>query len=347
VLLPLAVKFIDTGLGVPLPGVKVLIDAEQRLITNPDGYVFTEGLPRGEHRIMGTLDGYIPYHGIINTDVRGSDSGQRVLMMEPLHEGILMGKVLVIDPEGGGESVGATGPSGTRASDLNLQAALKLAAYLESAGAEVYLTRTGDNSVPPDERVALANSVRADYFFVIRHDASERSVFRPYVAYYGTSAAGVALAKSVAMAWLSITGEEPWIIEEYSYILRHTPCPAIALVYHDIGTEQREETTYSHAYGMRESYAVCTGLIEHLVESSDRMLHSIRGQVQMRNIPDSVFLIEVDDWLIVACDPAGHFIIRNLTPGQHLLRLLTPMNVTNEWWVNTEDLGNSPLILTP
>src|SRR5439155_22532400 len=92
--------------------------------------------------------------------------------------GALIGKRITLDPDGGGEADGGTGPSGTRAANLNLDVARALAGLLEAAGAEVRLTRSGDFALSDVERVQINEAFRADHFVRIGHRAE-----RPMVGY--------------------------------------------------------------------------------------------------------------------------------------------------------------------
>lgn len=345
--LPLTVRFIDADLGVPLQGVKVSIDGELALISNRDGYVLTEGLPRGEHRIIASKNGYKPYRGIINTDERGTNSGLRVFMMEPVHGGVLIGKRIVIDSEGGGETTGATGLHGTRSIDLNIRVARYLSDYLQKAGAEVYMTRTGDESITSLSRISLANRVEPDYYIAIRHEARSEEGIVAYIAHYGTSASGRALAESIASEWSAVMEEAPDIRVEYSFVLRHTPCPAVAVMCQDIGTPQREEATYFGGYGLRESYSIYAGILRHLLGTKTDSLDTIHGAVRLEGIENSTVVLEMDDWLPIGCDESGHFTARYVPPGEHLFELISPARSRNAWWVNTEQLTESPFILPP
>ncbi len=347
VLLPLAVKFIDGSIGTPLSGVKLDLDGEQFLVSNADGYVFSSSLPRGEHRVRASKPGYRPYAGVVNTDDRGRDSGLRVLLMDPVHQGVLMGRSVVVDPEGGGRELGATGPSGTRSIDLNLRVAQALAAYLEEAGASVHLTRDGDESVTSYQRVELANRVGADFFISVRHDAVAEPDRRPYLAYYGTSEYGKSLVREIALEWTAVLGEEPIMREEYRYILQHTPCPAIVVMSRDIGTAEREESTYRAHYGIREAHATYTGLVRFLLGAEAASLGEIEGQVQAPFRKEAPPVVELDGWLRTSCDSGGRFTLRLVEPGEHLLAITSPPELRNEWWVDTRELGRSPLILTP
>jgi N-acetylmuramoyl-L-alanine amidase len=71
---------------------------------------------------------------------------------------------------------GATGPSGTRESSVNLSIALKVKTLLETYGVRVVMTRSDDTSKDnPDlaRRVQIANSSGADLFLAIHQNATD------------------------------------------------------------------------------------------------------------------------------------------------------------------------------
>ncbi len=84
-------------------------------------------------------------------------------------DGVFHGRRIALDPEGGGDDAAGLGPSGTRASSLNLQVARALAAMLEAAGAEVLLVREGETTVPEVTRVRLAEGFGAERYLRIAH----------------------------------------------------------------------------------------------------------------------------------------------------------------------------------
>jgi hypothetical protein len=254
---------------------------------------------------------------------------------------------VVVDPEGGGRDLGATGPSGTRSIDLNLEVARSLAAYLEEAGATVLLTRDGDESVTSLQRIEIANRAGADFFISLRHDAVGEAGRKPYAAYYGTSEAGRKLAAAIALEWNAVLGEEPLLREEYRYVLQQTPCPAVVIMCRDIGTPEREESTYRAHYGIRESYAVYAGLVRFLAGGDADSLATIEGQVQAPFRQEVPPVLELDGWLRAACDSRGRFTLRLVEPGQHLIEITSPQELRNEWWIDTRELGSSPLLLGP
>jgi N-acetylmuramoyl-L-alanine amidase len=78
------------------------------------------------------------------------------------------GKPLVmIDPGHGGRDPGAIGPSGLKEVDVIMPVARRVAEILEKQGIAVRMTRTGDNYVGLDERVAMSREVGATMFVSI------------------------------------------------------------------------------------------------------------------------------------------------------------------------------------
>lgn len=98
-------------------------------------------------------------------------------MVFQLREPSIQGARIVIDPghgtDGKGTDPGAIGPGGTKEKDINLAVSLKLAELLKSAGASVFLTRSGE-SLPYylAERAYYANDIGADIFVSIHCNAS-------------------------------------------------------------------------------------------------------------------------------------------------------------------------------
>jgi len=85
-------------------------------------------------------------------------------------------RTVVVDPGHGGEENGAIGPRGTMEKDIALVMARQLKAALETGlGVRVVLTREGDETVPLDQRAAIANNHHADVFISLHANASVRS----------------------------------------------------------------------------------------------------------------------------------------------------------------------------
>jgi N-acetylmuramoyl-L-alanine amidase len=84
-------------------------------------------------------------------------------------------RTIVLDPGHGGDELGAKGPSGTLEKDVALAVARQLKAVLEARlGVRVLLTRDGDQTVPLDQRAAIANNNKSDLFVSLHANASVR-----------------------------------------------------------------------------------------------------------------------------------------------------------------------------
>lgn len=85
-------------------------------------------------------------------------------------------RTIVLDPGHGGEEEGAKGPGGALEKDVVLAVARQLRGALEARlGVRVLLTRDADQTVPHDDRAALANNNHADLFISLHANASVRS----------------------------------------------------------------------------------------------------------------------------------------------------------------------------
>ncbi len=83
---------------------------------------------------------------------------------------------IVLDPGHGGYDTGAIGPTGLMEKDVVLDLAVRLRRLLqERLGVRVIMTRTEDVFVPLQERTAIANRAKADFFISIHvNGASKR-----------------------------------------------------------------------------------------------------------------------------------------------------------------------------
>lgn len=93
--------------------------------------------------------------------------------------------VVVIDPGHGGEDHGAVGQGGLLEKDVVLDIAFALEKLLvEELGADVRLTRRGDEFVPLAERTEIANDFDAQLFISLHTNASPTNKLHGLEAYY-------------------------------------------------------------------------------------------------------------------------------------------------------------------
>lgn len=119
-------------------------------------------------------------------------------------------RTVVIDPGHGGDEEGARGPGGALEKDVALAVARQLRATIENRlGIRALLTRDGDQTVPLDERAAIANNNKADLFISLHANASVRAsargaeVFYLSIDEYGPEARRIAEAEGT---WLPAVG---------------------------------------------------------------------------------------------------------------------------------------------
>jgi N-acetylmuramoyl-L-alanine amidase len=94
-------------------------------------------------------------------------------------------KTIVIDPGHGGLEPGATGRFGTLEKDVALDIGLKLKAVIErNFPSRVVLTRDKDLDVSLENRAALANNNKADFFISIHTNSSFRKDARGSETYF-------------------------------------------------------------------------------------------------------------------------------------------------------------------
>ena len=83
------------------------------------------------------------------------------------------GKIIAIDAGHGGYDPGAVGAKGTKEKEVNLDIAKRAAKLLESRGATVVMTRSGDQEIGLDQRTSKANTKKANLFVSIHINAAE------------------------------------------------------------------------------------------------------------------------------------------------------------------------------
>lgn len=140
----------------------------------------------------------------------------------------LDGITIVIDPAGGGTASDGQGPLGLRGADINLAVARHLARLLERCGARVLLTRAEGEVPTATAKVSLADTVGAALFLSVgRAGAADQVVVR----HHPRSSAGLAWAGHAAGALgRLLPGATPRVEPSWSYLLRHTACPALEIL---------------------------------------------------------------------------------------------------------------------
>jgi N-acetylmuramoyl-L-alanine amidase len=213
--------------------------------------------------------------------------------------GALLGRRIVLDPEGGGEDAAGVGPLGTRAATLNLESARILSRLLEGAGARVRLTREGDFALSEVERVQVAERFAPDRVLRIGHGAGP-----PRLGYYFSSLAGRRWAEGTSR-WLAAMGVADSVapLEDAHYVVQQTSCPALrvsAIPLDEVG----ERRLLEPASLRREAYALLVALAADLAPPSASWAVDELALERAAGGPASHALVEIGGTVLMA-DRAG------------------------------------------
>lgn len=121
--------------------------------------VSTRGLTAGKHTVK----------VIATSNVSGTKTYEQTFL-----RGGLAGRKVFVDPGHGGTDPGAVS-GGVQEKDLNLSVSHKLQALLESKGAEVIMSRTGDQFIPLSTISSKANASNADIFVSVHTNSAVAS----------------------------------------------------------------------------------------------------------------------------------------------------------------------------
>lgn len=169
---------------------------------------------------------------------------------------------VVIDPGHGGKDPGATGVSGTKEKTINLEVALRLASLLDSAGADVVLTRTGDYDVYIYDRPEMANALRADAFVSIHCNADPRGQAEGTETYYHTNQpASLHLAELIHAQVVNALGRPDRRVRFANFaVLRESKVPAALLEILYMTSSQDERLLLNSSVQQRVAEAIVMAL---------------------------------------------------------------------------------------
>ena len=137
------------------------------LITGCSGLVNVQR----ENEKPGQLPSVTPYYDL-PSDFRDENLKEKTITY---YADYLKGRKIFLDPGHGGKDRSNRNYNGEIVeADINLRVAKYLKSYLESAGADVFMSREDDSSVELQKRVELFNDCDAEIFISIHHNASPK-----------------------------------------------------------------------------------------------------------------------------------------------------------------------------
>lgn len=228
----------------------------------------------------------------------------------------LRGKVIILDPAGGGSDPDGIGPLGMRGATLNLETALLAQGLLEGCGAEVHLTRRGETSLPAEEKIRLAGDAEADFFLTIGRSAQPGHLT---ASHHPGSETGQRWAELflLATAGLVALDDSLAVVPSYGYLLRQTACPALEVRLPGPWTPRQEMRLTQRGWQRAEARTVLLSLAS--LSSGTGFIATLDVAAIIADLPGAPDLAEVD-WaeldgnLIWSPFP----IPESTTDGQHL-----------------------------
>jgi len=215
-------------------------------------------------------------------------------------DGVLHGRRIALDPEGGGDDAAGNGHSGTRAATLNIEVARALAGLLESAGAEVVLTRRGDASVSEVERVRVAEAFRAERYLRIGHAAAP-----PLAGHYYSSAGGRRWAARVAEAAVALGLADSMPVRESArYALTQASATALYASLARVDDPLSEARLLAPGGLRAEAYALFLALVRDFAPAGDWETDTIDVRDADGN-PVPGALVTLGGALVVQAGPDG------------------------------------------
>jgi len=224
--------------------------------------------------------------------------------------GALVGRRIVLDPEGGGEDAAGMGPSGTRAATLNLDVARALAGMLEAAGADVRLTRSSDASVSELERVQVSEGFRADRFLRIAHEPAP-----PVAGHYFSSGAGRRWGQAVARECAALGLADSLPVTEISrYALTQVSCTALYASLARVDSAADEARLLAPGALRAEAYALFAALAHDFAPGAAWPADSLRV-TDAGGAPLAGAVITLGGALVLQAGPGGTVRFERTEPG--------------------------------
>lgn len=195
----------------------------------------------------------------------------------------LSGKTVVLDPGHGGPDGGAVGEDGTTEEGITLIVSKKLKAYLEGAGAVVYLTRSEDRDLASEDtkglsrrksedirnRLNFIHDHEPDLFLSIHLNALSSTQWRgAQTFYYPSKEENRHLAKLIQAEIkrnLENTNREA-LEQRNMYLLKHAEVPGSLVEIGFLSNVEERELLKQEEYQEKMAISIYEGILRYMTE---------------------------------------------------------------------------------
>lgn len=181
----------------------------------------------------------------------------------------LSGKTILLDPGHGGKDPGAISYSGKYEKYINLEVANKLKDILNSMGATVHMTRTGDYYITNKERGIMADKLDSDILLSIHHNSLNNSDYFGLSTYYNTinyksPSYGYNLAEAIYLNAITINGVyRDGILDRNYEVLRETNTPAALMEIGFMSNPQEEMNIHNGSFQDIMASKIADGIVDY------------------------------------------------------------------------------------
>ena len=174
----------------------------------------------------------------------------------------LTGVKILIDAGHGGRDPGAVRGS-TQEEERNLSLARKLKSELESIGATVVMTRTGDYTVGKDERQQMLKNIKPDYCISIHHNSLNNSSVNGFEAYHFNAFSKNAVKMVYDRTMQSGLYNNSKLKSHYFFLSRITTCPVVLTENGYLGNTHDYNNIISESANLTKAKAMVRGIADY------------------------------------------------------------------------------------
>ncbi|OWZ84650.1 N-acetylmuramoyl-L-alanine amidase [Natranaerobius trueperi] len=191
---------------------------------------------------------------------------QRNLAKE-VQETPLEGAKIVLDPGHGGHDPGAVGPTGLTEKEVVVDVGHRTKEELEELGADVHLTREGDEFISLFNRANMANQMGADLFISIHANGALNRKAQGTETYYSSlrNPNDYQLAQSLQDGMVNtLNRQDKGIFDRNFSVLRnaHMPAALVELAY--LSNYEEEELMRTDQFRQNAAEGISDGIVDYV-----------------------------------------------------------------------------------